>query len=459
MHDSDLHHRVPSLAGDSVDRLSEVDSDAELAKRRLRGDASSLLAARCRRARWTLLWERLWPPLATLATAIGLFLAVSWLGLWLWLPPLGRAIGLFVFAVLTAAATGRCCSCAFQPLTTACAGSTAPADCRIVRRPSIADDIATSRDDPWSLALWRAHVERALLRRATPDRRQADAAARAARPDGAARAGADSRDRRRSSPPATIAAGASPPRSTGRASSVPANFRLDAWVSPPTYTGKPPVILPGMRPGRNRAGAGSAGRRCRPAACWSCARAARFASTSSPAAALPRPRPRRPPQVPSQTEEQRFTITDRGTATVRGVGNDIVWSFIAIPDRVADHRTDQGSRAAGARRRCSSPTRSKTTTASSKRRRCSRSSRTGRRQRRSAASALRRARRAARAAAAAHPQRRRPDHEGPVRASVVRRRCDDRRWSRATRPATKAAAPPPNSACRSARSPSRWRGR
>src|SRR5258705_10311170 len=30
---------------------------------------------------------------------------------------------------------------------------------------------------------------------------------------------------------------------------VPTNFRLDAWVSPPTYTAKPPVILPGLRPG------------------------------------------------------------------------------------------------------------------------------------------------------------------------------------------------------------------
>ena len=30
---------------------------------------------------------------------------------------------------------------------------------------------------------------------------------------------------------------------------VPANFRLDAWVSPPTYTARPPVILPGLRPG------------------------------------------------------------------------------------------------------------------------------------------------------------------------------------------------------------------
>src|SRR5262249_58800447 len=30
---------------------------------------------------------------------------------------------------------------------------------------------------------------------------------------------------------------------------MPANFRVDAWVSPPPYTGRPPIILPGLRPG------------------------------------------------------------------------------------------------------------------------------------------------------------------------------------------------------------------
>src|SRR5437762_2954423 len=56
------------------------------------------------RARLSIFWERLWPALATLATAIGLFLAVSWLGLWLWLPALGRAVGVGLFFLLTAAA-------------------------------------------------------------------------------------------------------------------------------------------------------------------------------------------------------------------------------------------------------------------------------------------------------------------------------------------------------------------
>ena len=55
------------------------------------------------RARWATFWERLWPPVAMILTAVGLFLAVSWLGLWLWLPPIGRIFVLVGFAALMAA--------------------------------------------------------------------------------------------------------------------------------------------------------------------------------------------------------------------------------------------------------------------------------------------------------------------------------------------------------------------
>jgi Domain of unknown function (DUF4175) len=58
----------------------------------------SALATALRRARWMIFWERLWPALAMLATAAGLFLTISWLGLWLWLPPLGRAATVLAFA-------------------------------------------------------------------------------------------------------------------------------------------------------------------------------------------------------------------------------------------------------------------------------------------------------------------------------------------------------------------------
>ena len=46
---------------------------------------------------------------------------------------------------------------------------------------------------------------------------------------------------------------------------APANFRIDAWVTPPPYTGRPPLILPGLRPGEPVQAAAPPSR-CRPAA-------------------------------------------------------------------------------------------------------------------------------------------------------------------------------------------------
>src|SRR5262245_22052199 len=121
-----------------------------------------MLARALGRARWTIFWERLWPPVASVATVVGLFLAVSWLGLWLWLPPLGRAIGLGVFFLLAAAA--------FAPFLMLRLPSRADGLRRLDRnsglphRPAtaMADDIATPAPDSFALALWQAHVERAL---------------------------------------------------------------------------------------------------------------------------------------------------------------------------------------------------------------------------------------------------------------------------------------------------------
>ncbi len=52
----------------------------------------------------SILWERVWPPLAAFVTVCGLFLVLSWLGLWLWLPPLWRAVGVVIFGLLALAA-------------------------------------------------------------------------------------------------------------------------------------------------------------------------------------------------------------------------------------------------------------------------------------------------------------------------------------------------------------------
>src|SRR4030095_14015555 len=65
---------------------------------------ADVLARALRRARWTIFWERLWPALTSIATLIGVFLAVSSPGVWVLRPPTARAIGLGIFFLLTAAA-------------------------------------------------------------------------------------------------------------------------------------------------------------------------------------------------------------------------------------------------------------------------------------------------------------------------------------------------------------------
>ena len=306
---------------------------AALARATSEGDA--LLARALSRARWNVFWERLWPPLAAILTVLGLFLAVSWLGLWLLTPPLGRAAGVLAFAALFAFA--------IWPLVSVRFPSEAEGLKRvdlvsgIPHRPAtaIADTIATRSDDPLSAALWRAHVERAL------------AAARALT------AGSPSPQLARRDPVALralvvllvfvtfVAAGNDRFRRIATAFNwhgvvVPPNFRLDAWVSPPNYTGKPPVILPGIRPGESAQAAAlppSNAPVTVPAGSTLVVRSSgdvrvEIATTGG----LTETKEGASPQVPSGADEHRFTISDRGTATIRGVGNDLVWNFTAVPD-------------------------------------------------------------------------------------------------------------------------------
>jgi len=285
------------------------------------------------RAGWAILWERVWPRLAGLMTAVGLFLAVSWLGLWLWLPPIGRGLGLFVFFVLL-----------FPPFVIALALVRPPSREDRLRRldgvsglahrpaTAIADTMATPDGDTWSKALWRAHVEQALgrlrhLRAGLPVPRLV------ARDPFALRAlvlvlmvatfvAAEGERGRR------IAAAFD-----WQGVVLPPNFRLDAWVSPPPYTGRPPVILPGLRPGE--AAPTDAAAVSVPVGSVLIVRASGQAQFDvAVKGGLKEVAGDQRPQAPSGTEERRFTIADRGTATLTGIGNDdIVWAFNAIPDR------------------------------------------------------------------------------------------------------------------------------
>ena len=115
---------------------------------------------------------------------------------------------------------------------------------------------------------------------------------------------------------------------------LPANFRVDAWVTPPSYTGKPPIILAGIHPGEtgtadgetNRTGLCS-GRQYAHRSRDRQARSRRFQQRRR-TPATKRTSVRRP-----SAQEYRFKITGTGTATLRGAGDDLTWAFNAIPDK------------------------------------------------------------------------------------------------------------------------------
>ena len=283
------------------------------------------------RARWSIFWERLWPALASLATAAGLFLAASWLGLWLALPPLGRAIGLFVFFVLAIAAA--------VPLFLVRLPSAHDGLRRLDRtslmphRPAtaIADEMAPEASDSFATALWRAHMERAsraarTLRAGLPLPRLAARDPYALRALVLILAVAT-----------FFAAGSERYKRVAAAFDwqgvvTPANFRIDAWVTPPTYTGRPPQILPGLRPGEpvRQAAAISV-----PAGSTLVVRSTGKSDFNiAVAGGVVEVAGDARPQAPAGTQELRYTINEAGSATVRGVGENLVWSFTAIPDRV-----------------------------------------------------------------------------------------------------------------------------
>ena len=313
--------------------MNDRPTDPEAETRQLAGAraADSLLARALRRAWWTILWERLWPALASLAVAIGIFLAVSWAGLWLVLPPMGRAIALFVLVVLIAVAA--------VPLLRFRLPSTFDGLRRLDRgsglshRPAtaLADELATGEQDQVSRALWRAHVERALravnaLKAGTPHPRLHLFDPVAVRALVvllvAATFFAASGERVKRITAAFDWAGVVQAK----------NFRVDAWVTPPAYTGKPPLILPGIRAGEPHQASVV---QTVPAGSVLVIRASganglHVVTTGGIAEASREGAP----TPPAGTEEHRYTITDRGTATLRGATDeDVTFTFTAIPDR------------------------------------------------------------------------------------------------------------------------------
>jgi uncharacterized protein (TIGR02302 family) len=294
-----------------------------------------MLARAVQRARGSLLWERLWPALAALSTALGLFLALSWAGLWLALPPLARIIGLVIFVAVFAIAAIPMFRLRVPSdrdgLRRLDAGSGA------VHRPatSIADQISANRNDPVAQALWQAHIERALLsakklKAGWPQPRLSLRDPMALRALIVLLVAAT-----------FVSAGSERWRRVTAAFDwkgvvAPANFRIDAWVTPPNYTGRPPVMLQGVRPGDAAPNADFASAPISvPAGSQLVVRSTGAVSFDLDRTGGVEETPLDPKTaLPAGTEERRFVIKTDGKVTLRGAAStDPVWAFAAIPDR------------------------------------------------------------------------------------------------------------------------------
>jgi uncharacterized protein (TIGR02302 family) len=196
------------------------------------------LAQALGRARLAVAWERGWPHIARLLTVAGLFLAVSWAGLWVILP--------FVRASWPLRSSSR------WPLwrwfrRSGFAGPRARTHCVVsivepgLHRPATALTDTLTSQDPLTQALWQEQRARTLasikrIRAGLPSPRLAlhdpwalralvvvlmVATYVAAGSDRFSRVAAFDWD--------------------GAFSA--ANVRVDAWVTPPPYTSRPPIIL------------------------------------------------------------------------------------------------------------------------------------------------------------------------------------------------------------------------
>ena len=196
-------------------------------------------------ARRALVVERVWPPLVV-ALAVGvLFLAASWLGAWQFAPRSFRIFGVVLFALAGAAALSPLAR--LRRLAARDVLARLDRDAGTNHRPasSLADRLANDDGDPGTHALWAAHRARlaravAAIRVAPPSPRMVERDPYAIRFGVALLAFA-----------AAIAAG---PEMYGRlaaafdwrsdqAVAASAASRIDAWIDPPPYAGRPPVVI------------------------------------------------------------------------------------------------------------------------------------------------------------------------------------------------------------------------
>jgi uncharacterized protein (TIGR02302 family) len=277
------------------------------------------------RARYAIAWERGWPHLARLLTVIGLFLVVSWAGLWLALPFVARIFGFGLFLVLALGALFPLLTFRWpsreQGLARLDRGSGIP------HRPATALTDTLLTQDPVAQALWQAQRERTLasikrIRAGLPTPRLTIHDPWALRALVVVMLVAT-----------YIAAGDERAMRVAAAFDwngvlAPANIRVDAWVTPPIYTGKPPIILSAAN---KEAAIPTGGPLPVPAGSTLIVRSSGGSLDVVAGGGVTEAVPTE--QAPKGTNEKHFTIAGDGTAHVRAPSGQPQWKFTAIPDR------------------------------------------------------------------------------------------------------------------------------
>jgi len=199
-----------------------------------------------------LLWEDFWPPLAFACAVALVFVAASWLGVWLFLPPWVRLATLALLGIAFTATLTPLLRIRWPDWSRAL--DRLDRDAGVAHRPvsSLDDELSNFNDDPATQVLWALHKERMaeqLKRLAVkpPSPRLPLRDPYALRflaillaLIGFFAAGAERVSR------LSLAFSGMPELAHA------AGARVDAWIDPPNYTGKPPIFLKLAESGASR---------------------------------------------------------------------------------------------------------------------------------------------------------------------------------------------------------------
>jgi uncharacterized protein (TIGR02302 family) len=277
------------------------------------------------RAQYAIAWERAWPVFARLLTVIGMFLVVSWAGLWLALPFIARVVGAALFVLLALGALFPILR--FRWPSREEALSRLDRGTGIRHRPATALTDTLATNDPVALALWKEQRERTLasikrIRAGLPAPRLVIHDPWALRALVVVMMVA-----------AYVAAGDERAMRIAAAFDwngvlAPANIRVDAWVTPPVYTSKPPIILSAAN--KDASGPDS-GPLSVPAGSTLLVRSSGGTIDVVVGGGVSETAPSE--QAPKGTNERHFKIAGDGTAHVRAPAGQPIWKFAVLPDR------------------------------------------------------------------------------------------------------------------------------